>query len=66
MGKLGAKLLILVIGAMILVPIMMALELEPMPGDFTLPWGSQKYNIPVLWSLCASAGLTLLYSFLKR
>jgi hypothetical protein len=66
MGKLGVKLAILVIGAAILVPIIMALELEPMPGDFTVVWNSQKYNIPVLWSLCASAGLTLFYSFLKR
>jgi hypothetical protein len=65
MGKLGIKLLILVIGALILAPIIMALELEPMPGDFAVAWNSQKYNIPVLWSLCASASLTLLYSFLK-
>ena len=66
MGKLGIKLVILVIGAVILAPIIMALELEPKPGDFDVAWNSQKYHIPVLWSLCASAGLTLLYSFLKR
>ena len=66
MGKLWIKLLIVAIGAVILVPIVMALELEPMPGDFDVAWSSQKYHIPVLWSLCASTVLTLLYSFLKR
>ena len=66
MGKLWIKLLLVAIGALILVPIMMALELEPMPGDFDVAWNSQKYHIPVLWSLCASGGLALFYLFMKR
>jgi len=48
------------------VPIIMALELEPMPGDFVLSWNSQTYHVPVIWSLCASGALTLLYSFFRR
>ena len=39
MPKLGAVLLILVGGAVILAPIVMALELDPLPGDFVLPRG---------------------------
>ena len=66
MGKLGGLLLILVVGAVIMVPIIMALELEPMPGDFVLSWNSQTYHVPVIWSLCASGALTLLYSFFRR
>ena len=66
MPKSVILLLIWVLGAVILAPIVMALELDPMPGDFVLAWGSQHYPIPVLWSLCASGGLALLYSFYRR
>jgi hypothetical protein len=59
-------LLIWVLGAVILAPVVMALELDPMPGDFVLPLGTQHYPIPVLWSLCASGGLALLYSIYRR
>jgi hypothetical protein len=66
MGKTGALLLILVVGAAILAPIVMALELDPMPGDFAVNWNHQHYNVPVLWSLCASGALALLYSIYRR
>jgi hypothetical protein len=66
MGKLGGLLVILLVGAVIMAPIVMALELEPMPWDFALSWNSQTYHVPVIWSLCASGVLTLLYSFLRR
>jgi hypothetical protein len=59
-------LLILVVGAVILAPVIMALELDPMPGDFVLTLGSQHYPIPVLWPLCASGALALLYSVYRR
>jgi hypothetical protein len=59
-------LLILVLGAVFLAPIIMALELDPVPGDFVLNWGNQHYPVPVLWSLCASGGLALLYSVYRR
>lgn len=66
MVKLGAYLMILLLGAAILAPAIMALELDAMPGDFMLTWDSQHYNIPVVWSLCASGALTLLYSLYRR
>jgi hypothetical protein len=59
-------LLILVAGGVILAPIVMQLELDPMPGDFVLTLGSQRYPVPVLWSLCASGALALLYSVYRR
>ena len=66
MPKLAAMLLILLIGAVILVPVVMALELPSLPGDFAVSWHKHTYNVPVLWSLCASGGLTLLYSLYRR
>ena len=66
MGKLAVMLLILVVGGAILAPILMQLELDPMPGDFVLNWGQQHYTVPVVWSLCASGALALLYSFYRR
>ena len=44
----------------------MALEPDPLPGDFVLTWLHQHYAIPVLWSLCASGALTLLYFLYRR
>jgi hypothetical protein len=58
-------LLILVVGGVMLMPIMMAFDFEPMPGDFTFVWNHQQFAVPVLWSFCTSAGLALLYSILK-
>ena len=66
MRRLGPVLLILVLGAVILCPIIIAFEPDPLPGDFVLTWGSQHIPVPVIWSLCASAGLALLYSFYRR
>ena len=66
MVKLLTLLMILLLGAAILSPIIMALELEAMPGDFVLTWNNQHYNVPVIWSLCASGALTLLYSLYRR
>ena len=66
MVKLGAYVMILVLGAVILAPIVMALELEAMPGDFVLSWNNHPYHVPVIWSLCASGALTLLYSLYRR
>ena len=65
-GKLGVMLVILVLGAAILAPVVMAFEPEPLPGDFTVTWNNQHLPIPVVWSLCASGVLALFYAFLKR
>jgi hypothetical protein len=59
-------LLVLVGGAVFLAPIVMAFEPAAMPGDFILTWGKQHLAIPVIWSLCASGALSLLYLFYRR
>ena len=64
--RLAGMLVVLLVGAVILAPVVMALELDPMPGDFVLAWNSQTYHVPVIWSLCASGALALLYWFLRR
>ena len=66
MRKLAVIALILVVGGAIFAPIIMQLELDPMPGDFVLAWNQQHYPVPVLWSLCASGALSLLYLFYRR
>ena len=58
--------LILLAGAAILAPIVMAFEPARMPGDFIMTWGKQQLAIPVIWSLCASGALSLLYLFYRR
>jgi hypothetical protein len=58
--------LILLLGAAILASIVMAFDPDRMPGDFIFSWGKQNYLIPVIWSLCVSAGLGLLYFFYRR
>jgi hypothetical protein len=59
-------ILVLVGGAVFLTPIVMAFEPARMPGDFILTWGKQQLPIPVIWSLCASGALSLLYLFYRR
>ena len=59
-------LLVLVGGAVFLAPIVMAFEPARMPGDFIVTYNKQQLAIPVLWSLCASGALTLLYLFYRR
>jgi hypothetical protein len=66
MPRIIILLLIWVVGASIFAPLIMQLDLDPMPGDFTLTWANQHYPVPVLWSLCASGALALFYSILKR
>ena len=66
MAKILLLLVILVLGAVVLAPIIMAFEPEPMAGDFLLRWDNHKFAVPVVWSLCASGGLALLYWFLRR
>ena len=59
-------MLVLMLGASILAPIVVAFEPDRLPGDFLLTWGKQNYLIPVFWSLCTSAVLGLLYLFYRR
>ena len=57
---------ILVLGSIMLAPVMMAIGFDPMPGDIVFTLNRHHYQVPVLWSLCAGAGLALLYSALKK
>lgn len=66
MKKLGALLLVLVAGAIILAPVVMMVDPDVLPGDFVLAWNSQHYPVPVIWSLCASGALGLLYFLYRR
>jgi hypothetical protein len=66
MVKAASLLLLLVLGAVVLCPVIMAVGPDPLPGDFTLAWNDQKIPVPLVWSLCASAALTLLYSLYRR
>jgi hypothetical protein len=59
-------MLVLVGGAVFLAPIVMAFEPERLPGDFIMTWDKQQLAIPVIWSLCASGALSLLYLFYRR
>ncbi len=65
-NRLLISLLILAIASVMLVPVMMAFDFEPMPGDFAVTIDNHRYMVPVVWSLCAGAGLGLLYSVLGK
>jgi hypothetical protein len=66
MRRLFLLLVIVLGGAALLAPVIMMMELDKMPGDYDLIWDGRHYLIPVTYSLCASAGLALLYSIAKR
>jgi hypothetical protein len=56
---------ILFLGALLLSPAIGFLDLDPMPGDIVFTHGNLHVMIPLVYSLCASTGLALLYYFLK-
>lgn len=64
--KMILVVLMLVAGAAILAPVIIAFDPDRFPGDFILTWDKQNYLIPVFWSLCASGALALLYFFYRR
>ena len=66
MRRLAILLLIVAAGAAILAPVIMLAEPDPLPGDFVLNLNNQHYPVPVLWSLCASGALGLLYLLYRR
>ena len=66
MRKFSLIVIILLLGALVLSPIIAALELDPLPGDLLFRMGNTPVNIPVIYSLCASVGLALLYKIVKR
>jgi hypothetical protein len=66
MRKLFLLLIIVVLGAAMLAPVIMLLDLEPQALDFTIRLDERPVLIPATWSLCASASLGLLYWIVKR
>jgi hypothetical protein len=65
-SRLLLLLVVLVLASVMLAPVMMAFEFDPMPGDIAFTLNQHHYQVPVLWSLCAGAGLALLYSMLRK
>jgi len=57
---------IVVLGAVVLVPVINLVGLDPLPGDFTIRHGDFHLAVPVTYSLCASTFLGLFYYVLKR
>jgi len=66
MRQLLFVLMIILLGAAMLVPVFLYLDLEPQPFDFMVEWQERRIRIPATYSLCASAGMGLLYWFLKK
>jgi hypothetical protein len=66
MRSLFILLVIVVVGGAIFSPLIMQLDLPDMPGDFAFDWNHQHFAVPVLWSLCASSAVGLLYWIVKR
>ena len=56
---------ILLLGGLILSPAIGYMDLDPLPGDIVFQQGDLHIVIPVIYSLCASSALALLYYFLK-
>ena len=65
MKKLLIGLAILLLGGLILSPAIAYMDLDPLPGDIVFQHGDLLIMIPVIFSLCASSALALLYYFLK-
>jgi hypothetical protein len=66
MGRLFLLLLIVVVGAAVMVPAFIFLDLEPQPLDFVLEIAGRPTRIPATYSLCASAAMGLFYWFMKK
>ena len=66
MRRIGLMAAVLVLGALVLSPAVAAFDFDPMPGDIHFRMGGALVVVPVIYSLCASVGLALLYKFMKR
>ncbi len=65
MRQIGLIAGVLVLGAMVLSPAIAAFGFDTLPGDINFRLGAATITIPVIYSLCASVGLALLYKVLK-
>ena len=59
-------LVLVLLGAAVLAPIIILAEPAPLPGDFPLTLEGHQFSVPVIYSLCASGALGLLYWFVRR
>jgi hypothetical protein len=66
MRNLFFLLVVFAVGAVVLIPAISALGLDPVPGDFTIQQGNFRMAVPVTYSLCASLGLGLFMYLMKR
>jgi uncharacterized membrane protein (DUF441 family) len=63
--RIGVMAGVMVLGAAVLSPAIAAFGFDPVPGDIRFHIGTTAIVIPVLYSLCASVGLALLYKVVK-
>jgi hypothetical protein len=63
--QIGLTAGLLMLGAAILSPVVAAFHFDPLPGDLRFLWGNAVVTIPLIYSLCASGGLALLYKVVK-
>jgi len=57
---------LLVAGAIVLSPVIAALQLNPLPGDIHVNWDNHKLFLPFTQSLIASAALGLLFLLARK
>jgi hypothetical protein len=58
--------IIVVVGAAVMAPVFILLDLEPQPWDFVLDIAGRPTRIPATYSLCASAAMGLFYWIMKK
>jgi hypothetical protein len=58
--------IIIVVGAAVMAPVFILLDLEPRSWDFVMDIAGRPTRIPATWSLCASTGMALFYWFMKK
>jgi hypothetical protein len=66
MQRIFLLLMIVVVGAAVIAPVFMFLELEPQPWDFVLEIAERPTRIPATYSLCASVAMGLFYWIMKK
>jgi len=66
MRQLFLVIMIVLLGAAMLVPVFLYLDLEPQQFDFVVQWQDRPLRIPATYSLCASVAMGLFYWFLKK
>ena len=66
MARFFIVLSLLAVASLALSPVVAAFDPDPVPGDINFHLGTTHIFVPVVYSLCASLGLALLYMVMKR